>query len=59
MVVSNQDIAIIYGIISFGDGCGKPKLPGVYTRVTSYLKWIKNHMEKLPTKNEIDIVSVS
>ena len=59
MVVSKQDSAVIYGIISFGDGCGNPKLPGVYTRVTSYLRWIKSHMDKLPSKNENNIVLVS
>ena len=55
LIVSNHDIAIIYGIVSFGDGCGKPKLPGVYTRVTSYLEWIRKHMEDLPENNDSNI----
>lgn len=30
----------IYGIVSFGDGCGK--VTGVYVRISYYLEWIKN-----------------
>ncbi|XP_072388528.1 venom protease-like isoform X2 [Diabrotica undecimpunctata] len=31
----------IVGITSFGIGCGKPGIPGVYTRVSNYLPWIE------------------
>ena len=33
----------IVGIVSWSNGCALPKYPTVYTRVTSYLDWIKRN----------------
>ncbi|KAK6641222.1 hypothetical protein RUM44_012931 [Polyplax serrata] len=38
---------IQYGIISWGIGCGEEEVPGVYTKVSHYSKWIKQTMNEL------------
>lgn len=30
----------LIGIVSFGEDCGKPRHPGVYSRTTSVRQWI-------------------
>ncbi|KAM6965463.1 tissue-type plasminogen activator [Aplochiton taeniatus] len=36
---------ILMGVISWGDGCGKRDVPGVYTRVSRYTDWISSKMQ--------------
>ncbi|XP_051256440.1 serine protease 27-like isoform X3 [Dicentrarchus labrax] len=42
LVTKNGPIWVQSGVVSFGNGCGLPKNPGVYARVSQYQEWISN-----------------
>ncbi|XP_062381591.1 serine protease 27-like [Sardina pilchardus] len=44
MVNYQNSRCIQSGVVSFGKGCGRPGLPGVYSRVSGYEDWIKSHI---------------
>jgi len=37
---------IVYGVTSYGEGCGEKKKYGIYTNVRRYLDWINETIEK-------------
>ena len=35
---------MLIGIVSAGDGCGKPRVPGIYTRVSELSHWLESEV---------------
>jgi secreted trypsin-like serine protease len=43
---TEKDAFIQVGIVSWGEGCGIPKLHGIYTRLALYADWVKTTMKR-------------
>ncbi|XP_010640070.1 hepatocyte growth factor activator [Fukomys damarensis] len=51
LACEKNGVAYLYGIISWGDGCGRLNKPGVYTRVANYVDWITDRIR--PAKRPV------
>ncbi|XP_008570201.1 PREDICTED: complement factor I-like [Galeopterus variegatus] len=39
-----NNVTYVWGIVSWGENCGEPEFPGVYTKVANYFDWISYHV---------------
>lgn len=49
----------IYGITSFGEGCGKKSKYGIYTAVPNYVKWIRKTIRRYERRRIITTTTTS
>ncbi|XP_040038449.2 hepatocyte growth factor activator serine protease isoform X1 [Gasterosteus aculeatus] len=48
LACARNDVSFLYGIISWGEGCGTSGKPGVYTKVVNYIDWINSVIRRKP-----------
>lgn len=58
LACARNDVSFLYGIISWGEGCGRSGKPGVYTKVVSYIDWIYSVIRRKPKASWMEITLV-
>ncbi|XP_045371734.2 complement factor I isoform X2 [Camelus bactrianus] len=39
-----NNVSYVWGVVSWGENCGKSEFPGIYTKVANYFDWISIHV---------------
>ena len=39
-----NNVTYVWGVVSWGENCGRPEFPGIYTKVANYFVWISYHV---------------
>ncbi|MFK7892867.1 MAG: serine protease [Granulosicoccus sp.] len=53
LFVVRDGLYVQAGIVSYGEGCARPSVPGVYTRVASYVDWIASFVPDIVINTSI------